>query len=167
MKQALVHAVYRSIIKPVCFQFEAERVHEFFLRFGECLGKHPLMRSLAASFCAYKDVSLEQTLHKIPFSNPVGLAAGFDYKASLTEILSALGFGFQTVGTITNGAYEGNEPPRLDRLKRSRSLLVNKGFKNPGIDVILQKLATKKFFAPVGLSIGMTNGRFFGSVSEA
>jgi len=33
---------------------------------------------------------LEQTLAGIDFKNPIGLAAGFDYKANLTQILPQL-----------------------------------------------------------------------------
>jgi dihydroorotate dehydrogenase subfamily 2 len=93
----------------------------------------------------------------ITFENPVGLAAGFDYKAELTQILPALGFGFETIGTITNESYEGNPLPRLGRLPKSRSLFVNKGFKNEGIDAILKKLHGSSFQIPIGLSIGKTN----------
>ena len=82
--------------------------------------------------------------------NPIGLAAGFDYEGSLTQITPSIGFGFETIGTITNNPYEGNVKPRLGRLPKSRSLLVNKGFKNIGIHKTLEKLAGKKFEIPVG-----------------
>jgi dihydroorotate dehydrogenase subfamily 2 len=104
---------------------------------------------------------LQQKLAGINFENPIGLAAGFDYEARLTRILPALGFGFGTVGTITNMAYAGNPKPRLGRLPKSKSLMVNKGFKNEGANKIINKLTNSIPPAggqiPIGISIGRTN----------
>lgn len=98
---------------------------------------------------------LWQHIHGISFENPIGLAAGYDYNAELGAILGDIGFGFETVGTITRHPYKGNPPPRLGRLLKSKSLMVYKGFKNPGIQQILEK--TRTYSIPVGISIGSTN----------
>jgi dihydroorotate dehydrogenase subfamily 2 len=121
------------------------------------LGK---IRPIAATikyFVRFNDPVFEQTLYKIKFQNPVGLAAGFDYRAQLTQILPSIGFGFGTIGTITNSPSEGNPKPRLGRLIKSKSLMVNKGFRNPGIKNVLRKLENLSFEIPVGISIGKTN----------
>lgn len=152
--------IYRKIVKPVFFTFDAEAVHEFMVGNGEFFGKIAPVKSIFNSMFSYQDPRLEQTVVGIRFSNPVGLAAGFDYNAQLTQILGSVGFGFQTVGTMTAEAYEGNPKPRLGRLPKSKSLLVNKGYKNPGIDNIIEKLHSKEFAIPVGLSIGSTNQEF-------
>jgi dihydroorotate dehydrogenase len=47
----------------------------------------------------------------------------------------------------------------LGRLPRSRSLMVNKGFKNPGAEAIVTKLKGLSFGVPVGVSIGRTNSQ--------
>ncbi|KKP72732.1 MAG: dihydroorotate dehydrogenase 2, nonfunctional [Candidatus Roizmanbacteria bacterium GW2011_GWA2_35_19] len=114
------------------------------------------MKLIGSKFI-YKDKSLKQKVSGITFENPVGLAAGFDYNANLTQALSYLNFGFQSVGTITYIPYEGNPPPRLGRLPKSRSLMVNKGFKNLGTDFISKKLKNLEFKIPIGISIGLTN----------
>jgi dihydroorotate dehydrogenase subfamily 2 len=101
--------------------------------------------------------ALQIEIGGIKFSNPLGLAAGFDYKAKLYRILPSLGFGFGTIGTITNMPYEGNPGIRLGRLIKSKSLLVNKGFKNDGIQNLTSKLKGKTLNSPVGLSVGPTN----------
>jgi dihydroorotate dehydrogenase subfamily 2 len=101
------------------------------------------------------------------FSNPIGLAAGFDYNAQLTGILSSIGFGFETIGTITNMPYEGNPMPRLGRLPKSKSLMVNKGFKNKGAKNIVEKLDSKKFKIPIGISIGRTNSALLQTQEES
>lgn len=81
--------------------------------------------------------------------------------------MSYLDFGFQSAGTITNQPYKGNPPPRLGRLPKSKSLMVNKGFKNKGADTITKKLEDLSFKIPVGISIGMTNTRKTKTVDEA
>lgn len=51
------------------------------------------------------------------FSNPVGLAAGFDKNAEAVDGLLALGFGFVEVGSVTPVPQEGNPKPRIFRLR--------------------------------------------------
>ncbi|CAN0919853.1 Dihydroorotate dehydrogenase (quinone), mitochondrial [Linum grandiflorum] len=54
------------------------------------------------------------------FSNPVGLAAGFDKNAEAIGGLLAVGFGFIEVGSITPLPQQGNPKPRLFRLREQR-----------------------------------------------
>jgi dihydroorotate dehydrogenase subfamily 2 len=121
------------------------------------LGKIKPLANALKFFVRFEDPMLEQSLFKIKFQNPVGLAAGFDYRAQLTQILPSIGFGFGTIGTITNSSSEGNPKPRLGRLIKSKSLMVNKGFRNSGIKNVLQKLNKLSFEIPIGISIGKTN----------
>lgn len=137
--------------------FNSEFIHELTIGFGEFLGNSKILKDLIKQVFQVKNISLKQEIAGINFQNPIGLAAGFDYKASLYNILPSFSFGFETIGTITNLAYEGNPKPRLGRLVKSKSLLVNKGFKNDGIKKIAKKLKTKKFNMPIGISIGKTN----------
>lgn len=151
---------YRNIVKPIFFSFDAEAVHNFMVANGELVGKIPAGKALFKSMYAYEHPSLEQTVNGVKFKNPIGLAAGFDYDAHLTDILSDVGFGFQAVGTVTAEYYEGNEKPRLGRLPKSKSLLVNKGYKSAGIKEIVQKLKDKTFEIPISFSVGSTNREY-------
>jgi dihydroorotate dehydrogenase subfamily 2 len=149
--------IYEYVFRKIFFLIDSETIHLRLTDFGEMLGK---IRPIAATikyFVRFNDPGLEQILFKIKFQNPVGLAAGFDYRAQLTQILPSIGFGFGTIGTITNSPSEGNPKPRLGRLIKSKSLMVNKGFRNPGIKNVLQKLKKLLFEFPVGISIGKTN----------
>lgn len=149
--------LYKKIIKNIFFMFDAERVHEFMLSTGEKLGGNGFFKSLAGFFMLSSDKRLSQNIADINFATPVGMAAGFDYKAKLVSLLPAMGFGMMTVGTITNMSYEGNPAPRLGRLPKSKSLLVNKGYKNEGAEYISKKLSKKRFAFPLGVSIGRSN----------
>lgn len=158
--------VYQQILKPFYFILSPEFIHQRMIVLGSNLAKTPLMEFAGTKF-VYQDKSLRQKLAGINFDNPIGLAAGFDYDADLTQALSYLDFGFQSVGTITNQPYEGNRPPMLGRLIKSRSLMVNKGFKNQGAKNISEKLAGLRFLIPLGVSIGVTNSEKIKTLDEA
>ncbi len=149
--------IYKNILKPVLFLIDPEFVHERMTAIGELCGACWCTKNLFTSIYRFDDLKLQQKLHGIDFLNPLGLAAGFDYQAQLTQLLPSIGFGFGTVGTITNLAYAGNPPPRLGRLPKSRSLMVYKGFKNKGAKIVSEKLSQLKFTYPVGVSIGHSN----------
>lgn len=151
------HTMYRYIVKPILFLINPETIHELMISFGELLGNIQPLKKLINFLFNYQNAHLHQKIGNIDFKNPIGLAAGFDYNASLTQILSSVGFGFQTVGTITNLPYKGNPKPMLGRLPRSLALMVNKGFKNIGAEKIIEKLKCLQFQIPVGISIGKTN----------
>lgn len=166
MQLSLFAFLYQYFIKPIFFLIPAETIHEVMVKVGELLGK-TFLKKIIASQHVITDSSLKQKLAGINFDNPIGLAAGFDYDAHLTQILYPLGFGFQTVGTITNHPYKGNPPPRLGRLPKSKSLMVNKGFKNLGAQKIAQQLKKINFKIPLGISIGLTNNKKITTIKEA
>jgi dihydroorotate dehydrogenase len=91
----------------------------------------------------------------IKFPNRVGLAAGLDKNGSFLEELSALGFGFIEIGTITPLAQPGNDMPRLFRLKKDESLINRMGFNNDGVDVVAKRLAKR----PKGIIVGGNIGK--------
>jgi dihydroorotate dehydrogenase subfamily 2 len=158
--------LYKKFVRPILFRFNSELVHEWATNFGYVVGVLTRVGGRVWTLGvskqgtdAKRQNSLSQTLHGVQFKNPVGLAAGFDYEGKLPYALPIIGFGFGTVGTITNKPYEGNPSPMLGRLISARALVVNKGFKNSGIDAIIKKFSRGHFAIPIGLSIGKTNSR--------
>lgn len=162
----LNHVIYKYILARIIFLFNSELMHDLMTLFGEILGKIVFLRKLIYILFNIKSPVLKQNVKTVTFENPIGLAAGFDYEARLTQILPSIGFGFGTIGTITNLPYEGNPKPRLARLLKSKSLMVNKGFRNKGIDSITYKFKDYSFQIPIGISIGQTNTDIF-SQSQA
>lgn len=155
-KEKLNKELY-SLAKKIIFHFDSEKAHDFFTSFGETLGSHKMTKKSISKIFKFQHPSLKQNILGINFQNPIGLAAGFDYDARLTQILPDLGFGFETIGSITLKSYQGNPPPRLARLIKSKSLLVNKGLKNSSTSEIIKKLKNKKFEFPLGVSVAKTN----------
>jgi len=154
---SFLNLTYQYISKPILFLIDSESIHEAMTSLGEIFGKSLLAKKIIAKLLQFTDPRLKQNLAGIAFNNPVGLSAGFDYEAKLTQLLPCLDFGFATVGTITHLPYEGNPKPRLGRLPKSHSIMVNKGFKNLGAKKIITKLKDLNFNFPLGVSIGRTN----------
>ncbi len=148
---------YKYILKPIFFINDPEKVHDFMVRIGVFLGRYSIFRFLTSLSFNYKSSVLSQNILGINFENPIGLAAGFDKDAVLTEIMPYVGFGFVEVGSITGNYCEGNPKPRLWRLPKSEALVVYYGLKNKGSEYISNFLRNKKFVIPVGTSIAMTN----------
>lgn len=155
--QNAIGLVYKNLLKPVLFRFDPEHVHERMVAMGEFMGKHAITRKITSLIFVRKYPILTQTIHGIKFENPIGLAAGFDKDARLTQILPSIGLGFEEVGSITALPCPGNSGTRLWRVPESKSILVYYGLKNPGSEVVSAKLSGLKFKIPVGISIARTN----------
>jgi hypothetical protein len=119
--------LYQFLLKPILFRFDPERVHDLFVNFGEALGRSAITRRLVALVYGYHGADAAVTVDGITYRTPVLLAAGFDYNGRLTRILKSVAFGGVEIGSVTARPTVGNSPPRLTRLIRSKSLLVNKG----------------------------------------
>ena len=76
---------------------------------------------------------LQQVIWNIEFSNPIGLAAGFDKNAEVIDETINLGFGFVEIGTVTPRPQIGNEKPRVFRLKKDKAIINHLGFNNQGM----------------------------------
>ena len=59
----------------------------------------------------------------IKFSNPVGLAAGFDKHGEAYRSLMKMGFSHVEVGSVTPLPQDGNAKPRVFRLKEDRAVI--------------------------------------------
>lgn len=162
----IIAFIHQKFLKPFFFLFDPEFIHNYHILFGELLGK-TFVKKFFNWKLNYSSKKLKQKIVGINFAGSIGLAAGFDYEAKLTQVLYSLGFGFQTVGTITNMPYEGNPIPRLGRLPKSQSLMVNKGFKNMGAKTTADRIRDLVFKIPMGISIGVTNTKKIKTISDA
>lgn len=157
IRNSIFHTVYQYVLKPYFFSKDPEDVHDKMLAIGKKLGSNPVGKNVTNLAFGYKNKSLERELMGIRFPNPIGLSAGFDKNAELYNILPSVGFGFAELGSITAKPYEGNPKPRLTRLPKSKSLVINYGLKNLGADKLASKLEGKKFGIPIFISIAKTN----------
>ena len=156
-RNKISHSLYTYVLKPIFFHNDPEFVHDRMTGVGRLLGKTKLGQILTKSLFGYEHPALEQDVLGLHFKNPIGLSAGFDKNAVLTDILPAVGFGFAELGSITGNACSGNPKPRLWRMPKSKSLLVYYGLKNEGCEIIAGRLKGKHFTIPFGMSVAMTN----------
>ena len=157
VRNYILRFLYKAILQKIFFLQDPEIIHDRMLNVGRFLGKFSLTRWLVSLLFSYQDKTLSQEILGIKFANPIGLGAGFDKDAVLTDTLPGVGFGFIEVGSITGEACAGNLKPRLWRLKKSKALVVNYGLKNEGSEAIAKSLKGKTFKIPLGTNIAKTN----------
>lgn len=157
LRNKIVSTTYRNILKPIFFLQDPENVHDKMTVVGKFLGRFSATRWFTRKMFSYSHPMLEQNILGINFKNPVGLSAGFDKNAELTDILPDVGFGFAEIGSVTGEFCAGNARPRLWRIPSHNSLLVYYGLKNDGSEAISARLRNKKQRIPIGASVAMTN----------
>ncbi len=122
---------------------------------------HRMTISLLKTGCGPKNgfthKSLETTVFGKTFSNPLGLAAGFDKEAEVPGAMLDMGFGFVEVGTVTPRAQDGNPKPRVFRDPHSKSVINRMGFPGSGIEVFRKNIEAfrRKRQGIVGINIGI------------
>ena len=138
-----------SLIKPLLFQFDAEKAHH--LTLDNLQRAH---RFCLLSHFGNKVMPCPSTLMGLALKNPVGLAAGLDKNGEYIDALAALGFGFIEIGTITPRPQDGNPKPRLFRLPEHQAIINRMGFNNHGVDALIANVKRAKFQGVLGINIG-------------
>jgi dihydroorotate dehydrogenase len=104
---------------------------------------------------APRDPALRVRALGLDLPSPLGLAAGFDKDAAHLDALSALGFGFVEIGTVTAQPQAGNDRPRMFRLPADRALVNRMGFNNAGAEAAAARLSAPRDRGTiVGVNIG-------------
>ncbi|MBZ8133897.1 quinone-dependent dihydroorotate dehydrogenase [Afifella sp. IM 167] len=102
---------------------------------------------------------LSVNLLGLSFTNPIGLAAGFDKNAEAVDALLYLGFGAIEVGTVTPKPQPGNPKPRLFRLVADRAIINRMGFNSDGHEAVARRLEERRGRGGlVGVNIGANRG---------
>ncbi|AMR29688.1 dihydroorotate dehydrogenase [Hymenobacter psoromatis] len=136
--------MYKSVVKPLLFKLDAERAHHFVFNNLRRAARLPGTGALLRGLYDYRHPSLVREVFGLKFPNPVGLAAGFDKNAVLTDELATLGFGFVEIGTVTPRPQPGNPTPRLFRLPQDAALINRMGFNNDGAAAVAARLARRQ-----------------------
>ncbi len=145
-----MYTFFRSLL----FFFSPEKAHHLTASLLRVALQIPGMKAIWKSLFCITDKRLEKTVFGIKFSNPVGLAAGFDKDAKMFEDLTYCGFGFIEIGTLTPKGQPGNPQPRLFRLKEDNAIINRMGFNNEGVDAAVERLKKRKTKTIIGGNIG-------------
>jgi dihydroorotate dehydrogenase len=91
----------------------------------------------------------------LDFSNPLGLAAGFDKDGEAWRGALRMGFGFVEIGSVTPLPQPGNPKPRLFRVTDLRAVVNRMGFNSAGHDAVAARLVGRdRAFGIVGVNLG-------------
>lgn len=159
---------YKKVLKPILFKLDPELVHDLMTSFGSFIGKTYITRKPIELLYNYRGPDISKKIDGIYYKTPFLLSAGFDYNGYLYKILPCIGLGGEEIGSVTALPCEGNPKPRLTRLPNTRSIIVNKGLRNDGVEKIIKRLknAPKSDFVK-GISIAKTNNQNSASIDGA
>jgi dihydroorotate dehydrogenase len=146
--------MYEKFLKNILFRLDAEKAHRFAFESLKIMSKFSIFNDIAGGVNHLQSESLKRTVFGLTFANPVGLAAGFDKNAELTDYWATLGFGFMEIGTVTPRPQAGNPKPRLFRLPEDFALVNRMGFNNDGAEIIAERLSKRKSKMIIGGNIG-------------
>lgn len=146
--------MYKLLIRPILFRFDAESVHRFSFGFLKIVNKISILKTIFRLLFSINDTKFEKQAFGLTFKNPIGLAAGFDKNAELIDLWEDLGFGFVEIGTVTPKPQAGNDKPRLFRLPKDKAIINRMGFNNEGVKIIAERLRKRKTKIIIGGNIG-------------
>lgn len=142
------------LLRILNFFFGPERAHSVAVQLLRVVGHIPGARWVLRKIYAVEHPALEREAFGMRFKNPIGVAAGFDRNAEIFNELSAMGFGFVEIGTITPRPQSGNPRPRVFRLGADRAIINRTGLANKGLEYAIERLRKPHNGVIVGCNIG-------------
>jgi dihydroorotate dehydrogenase len=136
--------MYKLFLRPLLFLFNPERAHNITFACLRFFLAPSFLKRLVSSLYCVNSPKLARTVAGITFPNPVGLGAGLDKDAKVTDEMACLGFGFIEIGTVTPLAQPGNERPRAFRLPKDQALINRMGFNNEGAKAAAERLKKRR-----------------------
>ena len=137
------------LIRRFFFSIDAEKAHLLGLKAIKLLHSVKLSRIFFG-----KPISAPKTVMGLTFPNAVGLAAGLDKNGDYIDGLSAVGFGFIEIGTVTPRPQPGNPAPRLFRIPEAQAIVNRMGFNNKGVDHLVEQVKKAQSDTIIGINIG-------------
>ncbi|MDS0282339.1 quinone-dependent dihydroorotate dehydrogenase [Haloarcula onubensis] len=141
-----------DIARPVLFSLPAETAHGSVHTLLETVQGTPIAAAMARRYTVSDDRLATEAFGQ-DFSNPVGVAAGFDKNGTVPNALAALGFGFAEVGGVTAEPQAGNARPRMFRLREDGGLVNRMGLNNEGGAAVGERLSSTDAPFPLGVNI--------------
>lgn len=146
-----------ALTRPLLFGLDPETAHELTLDNIARFQHSPLS-------CLWSESRIDDPVivAGLRFPNRVGLAAGLDKNARCIDGLSAMGFGFVEVGTVTPKAQPGNPRPRMFRIPERNALINRLGFNNEGLIAFVTNVQKARFRSKGGTSpmlLGLNIGK--------
>jgi dihydroorotate dehydrogenase len=133
------------LLRPLITALDPETAHDLTIRALETL---PLPTPMP------DDPRLAVKAFGLAFSNPVGVAAGFDKHVRVPDALMRLGFGFVEAGGVTPLPQAGNPRPRVFRLLPDEAVINRYGLNSDGMELVASRLQRRVRRGVLGLNLG-------------
>lgn len=128
--------IYEEFLRPLLFALSPDAVHDF----SHIVFEKSMPWRLLSPILSYEDERLSTSIFGMSLPSPVGLSAGYDKNATITETMMYLGFGFVTVGSVLERVHVGNRRPRLVRLQDRMGLVNAFGLNSDGVEKVTERL---------------------------
>ena len=145
---------FYPLLRALLFHLDPEVAHHLTLNAVRLAGEVWPFQAILQS--VYKAPPRPVQAFGLSFSNPIGLAAGYDKDGLGWRGLAALGFGHIEVGTVTPQPQAGNLQPRLFRLPEQKALINRMGFPGRGAEFVLKQVSRPR---PKQLVLGINIGK--------
>lgn len=133
--------LYTQLVRPILFRLEPEQAHHLTIQALRVSGALPPFNWLVSRMLgAYHFPAKPVNAFGLQFPNPVGLAAGYDKDGLAWRGLTALGFGYLEIGTVTPRPQTGNPRPRVFRIPQEGAVINRMGFPGMGAETVRQRL---------------------------
>lgn len=142
-------SIIYPFIRRFFFSLDAEKAHLLGLKAIKLLHSVKLSRVFFG-----QPIISPKTVMGLNFPNAVGLAAGLDKNGDYINGLSAVGFGFLEIGTVTPRPQPGNPQPRLFRIPEAQAIVNRMGFNNKGVEHLVEQVKKSQTDTIVGINIG-------------
>ena len=144
----------RNILHLISRLFGAERAHSLSVWLLRIADKIPTFKWFLHKIYAVENKALEREVFGMRFPNPIGMAAGYDRNGEVYRPLSALGFGFVEIGTVTPRPQQGNPKPRVFNLPEDKAILNRIGLASKGLERVISNLRHSRENIIIGCNIG-------------
>jgi len=134
--RASVHSWLTVPIIKLITHDDPEEAHHLAIKILKLLSKFHLIKDVPQP----NDELLSFELWGKHFSNPIGMAAGFDKDGDALDGLFDIGFGYVEIGSITPEPQPGNPKPRMFRIPSTEAIVNRYGFNSEGHFAVLSKL---------------------------
>ena len=144
----------RRILHLISLILGAERAHSCAIWLLRLCDKIPACKWLLHKIYAVEKPELEREVFGMHFRNPIGIAAGYDRNGEVYRTLSALGFGFVEIGTVTPRPQQGNPKPRVFNLPNDKAIINRIGLASKGFETVVSNIRKGHEGIILGCNIG-------------
>lgn len=147
--------MYKTL-RPLIYKLTPEQAHHVTIALLGLAGKIPPAAALLRAIFKSRNPGPAVQAFGLSFSNPIGMAAGYDKDGQGWRGLACLGFGHIELGTVTPKPQPGNAQPRLFRLVEDQAVINRMGFNNRGAEYMAKQMQARR---PKGLILGVNIGK--------